>query len=655
MPPLQESVRAIDRPESDPRPASEFAERLGRLAGARPARIDPAPFAPQLGRLAEHAPEGEAWLHEVKWDGYRLLATIVDGRVRLWSRNGIEWSARLPGIVAALERLGLDQARLDGELIAVRDGRSDFNALQATLSGADPAPLAYVLFDLPHLQGHDLSRVPLVERKALLEALLGAPPPAPLQYSSHLRGNGAEAFAAASEEGLEGIVCKRADAPYRGGRGDHWLKVKRLQSDEFAVVGYTRPKGSRTGFGSLLLARPDADGWRYVGRVGSGFSDRQLRELAEELLQQGGERPTVRIAGIDPLLRDARWVVPRRVAEVYYRGVGRLGLLRQPSLKALRLDKLADDLRGGDRTAEGEPSRPVPTISHPDRVVFPDRGITRQQIIDYYSAVMDWLLPDIIGRPLSIVHCPDGLDAPCFQLPQIAGLTRAASVRLKDAAGKAVDCLVVEHADAALELVRFGAVEFHAWNSTVARPEIADRIVFELDPGPRVGWKHLAVAARGVCELLQRLGLRAFLRATGGRCLDVVVPLNPGAAWSTVGPFARAVAGLLEHEQPDTFVAGARSPRREGRVVVDGLGNDRGATAVASYSLRARPRAPVAVPLRWNELGRLGAADRFDIESVRRRLARLDADPWEDFGRVEQDLGAIGIDSLVARATPHCT
>jgi bifunctional non-homologous end joining protein LigD len=644
----------LDDPAAAPHPQAvppdDLAERLGRLPQARRARAGEVPFAPQLGRLADQAPEGEGWLHEVKWDGYRLLATIVDGRVRLWSRNAIEWTDRLPDIVAALAALGLDDAHFDGELIALREGHSDFNALQATLSGAEHAPLAYVLFDLPRLQGHDLTRVPLSERKALLHGLLQPEPPAHLQYSSHLRGQGAEAFAAASRQGLEGIMCKRADGPYRSGRGDDWLKVKRLDSDEFAIVGYTRPKGSRTGFGSLLLARPEGDGWRYVGRVGSGFSDRQLRELAEELLQQAGDEPTVRIAGIDPLLREARWVAPQRVAEVYFRGIGRLGLLRHPSLKALRPDKTAADLRNGDRpapTGSTETAMAAVKISNPERVIFPARGITKQQIADYYAAVMDWLLPGIIGRPLSIVRCPGGIAQKCFfQKHRIAGLERVSSVKLKEESGVAGDYLYVESADAVLELVQFGAVEFHPWGSTVATPEIADRVVFDLDPGPGVAFRRVAGAARQVCELLRGVGLRSFLRATGGKGLHVVVPLDPAAEWTIVKPFARAVAEALARAEPEQFVASASKKQREGRIFVDYLRNGRGATAVASYSLRARPGAPVAVPLRWSELSRIASADRFDIDSVRRRLARLDADPWEAFASVRQDLRAIGAERL---------
>jgi bifunctional non-homologous end joining protein LigD len=653
---------ADDLLEHEPPPVTQeppgplFRERIAALPRARRARIGNEPFPPQLARLADQAPDGEAWLHEVKWDGYRILATVARGRPRLWSRNGIEWTARVPDIVEAVAALGLDSARLDGELIAVHNGHSDFGMLQATLSGERHAPLVYVLFDAPHLQGHDLERTPLIQRKAVLEALLGAQPSRHLRYSTHVVGGGREAFEAASQQMLEGIMSKRVDGSYHGGRGDDWLKIKRLDSDEFAIVGYTEPKGARSGFGSLLLARPDGDGWRYVGRVGSGFSDRLLLELARDLKQHGRSKPTVRIAGIDPLLRGASWVEPSRVAEVWYRGMGRLGLLRQPSLKGLRPDKQAGDLRDADHgpqpAGNARSGLPMVRISNPDRVVFPDRGTTKQQVADYYRAVMDWMLPGVQQRPLSVIRCPGGIGEPCFfQKHMMPGLKRVSKVRLKEEAGSAGDYLWVDGPEALLELVQFGAIEFHPWGSTVAEPDRANRVVFDLDPGPGVAWKRMVAAARRVRDLLEEIGLRSFLRATGGKGLHVVVPLSPGNDWSLVKPFAHAFAESMAQADPDEFVASASKKLRDGRIFIDYLRNGRGATAVASYSLRARPGAPVAVPLRWDELGRLGRPDKFDIASVPRRLARLDVDPWEGIDDLGQDIRALAGATPAARGT----
>ncbi|HET7358637.1 MAG TPA: DNA ligase D, partial [Rhodanobacteraceae bacterium] len=570
----------------------------------------------------------------------------------LWSRNALAWNDRLPDIEQALAGLGLDSAQLDGELIALdARGHSDFNALQKTLSGEAQAPLVYMLFDLVHLQGYDLSASPLLERKALLQTLL-AKAPSHLAFSTHSRGDGAAAFAMASEQQLEGIMSKRADSPYRAGRGDDWRKIKRLQSDEFAIVGYTPGKGARSGFGSLLLGRPDGEGgWDYAGRVGTGFSEKQLRALGKRLATGGSKTPTVDPASVDPLLRGARWLPPRTVAEVYFRGIGGNGLLRQPSLKTLREDKSADDLGDADRPlARAAARKTAPAavaITHPDRVVFPEDGITKQQVADYYRAVMDWFLPGVTRRPLSIIRCPEGIGSACFfQKHMISGLKRVGSVRLKEESGAAGQYLFVTDAESAIELVQFGAIEFHPWGASVEDPERATRLVFDLDPDPDVAWPRMVAAARLLRKLLQKVSLQSYVRTTGGKGLHVVVPLNPGVEWPTVKAFAQGFAQALTQMHPLEFVAVASKSRRKGRIFIDYLRNARGSTSVASYSLRARPGAPVAVPLRWEELGRIKGGQAFDIHSLPARLQRLRKDPWAGIDELRQDLDHL--DALLA-------
>lgn len=643
-------------PKGRKAPRLRLARLAAALPGARPAPATNAFFAPELTRLRESPPAGEAWLHEVKWDGYRILAAIADGKVKLWSRNAQPWNERLPDIVQSLESLGLESARLDGELIALdARGHSDFNGLQQTLSGEAQLPLAYVLFDLPYLEGSDLSRVRLLERKALLQQLL-AHAPKHLAFSSHTLGDGEAAFRMATEQQLEGIVSKRIDSPYRPGRGDDWLKIKRLHSDEFAVVGYTPPKGSRSGFGSLLLARPDAtvkSGWVYAGRVGTGFSDEQLRQLGKTIAERGSAQPTVKLAAIDPLLRGARWVKPVAVAEVYYRGIGNKNLLRQPSLKTMRTDKTAADLADADRPAPARPATAATrrqagqssgdiVISHPDRVVYPDAGITKQQVADYYASVMKWFLPGVAGRPVSVIRCPEGTAQACFfQKHMIHGLKHVGSAKLKEESGAQASYIYPLDAVSVIELVQFGVLEFHPWGATIEQPDLADRVVFDLDPGNDVGWERVVAAARLVHRRLLKLGLESFLRTTGGKGLHVVVPLHPGCPWPQVKDFAQAFAGTLAQAHPLEFVATASKARRHGLIYVDYLRNSRGATSVASYSLRARPGAPVAMPLRWTELGKLKSGSDFDIRSAPKRLARLRTDPWAGVDTLRQNLDQV--------------
>jgi bifunctional non-homologous end joining protein LigD len=643
-------------------PRLRLARTAAALDGARKASPSAEFFKPELARLREFPPEGEQWLHEVKWDGYRILAAIADGEVKLWSRNALPWNDRLPDIVQSLQSVGLQSAQLDGELIALDSrGHSDFNGLQATLSGEAQLPLVYMLFDLPHFEGSDLSRVSLLERKQLLQQLL-AHAPKHLAFSTHAVGDGEGAFRMATEQQLEGIISKRVDSGYRPGRGDDWLKIKRLESDEFAVVGYTPPKGSRSGFGSLLLARPDAsvkDGWVYVGRVGTGFSDEQLRQLGKTIADKGGRKPTVKLAAIDPLLRDARWVEPAAVAEVYYRGIGNKNLLRQPSLKTMRTDKTAADLADSDRAppsrsaraaTRGKGSKPGKAsidpadiaISHPDRVVYPDDGITKQDVADYYLGVMKWFLPGVVDRPTSVIRCPEGTAKACFfQKHMIQGLKHVGSAKLKEESGAQATYIYPLDASSVIELVQFGVLEFHPWGATVKQPDKADRVVFDLDPGEDVAWDRVVAAARLVRKLLSQMGLESFLRSTGGKGLHVVVPLNPGCPWPQVKGFAQAFASSLAQAHPLEFIATASKARRGGLIYVDYLRNSRGATSVASYSLRARPGAPIAMPLRWNELGKLKSGHDFDIRSAPKRLARLRSDPWDGIDELRQNLDEV--------------
>ena len=718
----------------------DWAGRARKLAGATKAAAPTGPFEPQLARLGDAPPSGAQWIHELKWDGYRIVATISEGEVRLWSRNALEWTDRLPDIRAALQALGLRAGALDGELLAGSGTRADFNLLQSTLSGERQGRLSLALFDLLHVDGVDISAAPLVERKALLEELLDGAP-AQLAYSSHIEGDGEAAYRLAGEGDFEGIISKRGDRPYHGGRGDDWRKTKQLASDEFAVVGYTAPKGSRKGFGSLLLAKPDAvHGWRYVGRVGSGFNDALMRDVSARL--RGGSRePTAFVGTTDTDLRSATWFAPRFVVEVHYRGIGRQQLLRQPSLKTVRWDKEIADLtdrdhdpdqtgvpdmseasaasraaakKGGGarrtakpgaaakaaktsrtsraskvsgasktyrttkaakattkaakapkagqagkatktaggakttkartpRTSPGAAARTrpsgLPTLSSPGKVLFPDAGITKQDVWDYYAAMSEYLLPEIVGRPLSVIRCPGGIAEDCFfQKHLTAGLQRVSTVRLKEESGRNAHYLVVEDEGGLMELVQFNTIEFHPWGAHATDPDVADRVVFDLDPGEGVPFDEIKRAAADIRKLLGNLELESFLRASGGKGLHVVVPLNPGCDWDLTKRFARGFAEALAQSQPDRFLATATKSKRNRRIFIDYLRNGRGATAVASYSLRGRPGAPVAMPLAWRELSKLPAANAFTLADVPARMRRRRKDPWDGIDRIRQNL-----------------
>jgi len=629
--------------------ALDWAAEAALLSGARKRAMPVRLPAPQLARLVSSPPPGEHWLHELKWDGYRLLGAIRGGKATLWSRNGLDWTNRVPEVRDALAMLGVRDALVDGELVAGRGSREDFNLLQQVLSGERQGQLRCMLFDLLHVDGVDLTSVALVERKALLERLLRHALPM-LAYSSHGIGDAGSAFQAAVDAGFEGIVSKRLDGASHPGRGDDWRKCKAQASAEYAVVGYTPPKGSRSGIGSLLLATPDAEhGWRYVGRVGSGFDDAQLEALGQALHGKGGNRPTVHVPENGTDLRQAKWLpMPAFVVEVFERGTGGRGLLRQASFKALRPDKQVPDLRDDDKAA-GETtmkprkprkiSRVAPALTSPDKVLFPGEGITKRQLADYYAAVMDWLLPGIRQRPLSLVRCPAGIGAQCFfQKHATPGLDLVSRVPVTESDGGSEDYLVVTDAASVMELVQFNSIEFHPWGATTDDIERCDRLVFDLDPDVAVAWPEVVAAARQLRGYLRQAGLESFVRTSGGKGLHLVVPLSPAVPWHQARDFAQAVADAAREAEPLRYVATASKRLRKGKIFIDWLRNGRGATSVASFSARARRGAPVAMPLRWEELGRVAGGDAYDIRNTPARLKRLKSHPWHGMEALRQSL-----------------
>ena len=639
-----------------PRPVPARGRRLlaaaAKLPGARRTRAEPAFHAPQLATLVEAVPDGDGWLHEAKWDGYRLIAQLARDRVRLWSRNALEWTQRLPAIVQALQALDV-VAVLDGELVAGAGRQQDFGLLQASLSGERAAPLSYVLFDILQLGDVDVRGCRQDDRKALLATLLESASQ-PLVYSSHV-ADGQRALAMAVERGLEGIISKRAAAAYRSGRGDHWRKVKHRMSDEFVVVGFTAPKGSRSGLGALLLATPvGRRGWRYAGRVGSGFNQHTLGALVRRLspLARDTPVPAITAGAVGP--GRVQWVKPVMVVEVFHHGTGNQGLLRQASFKTIRADRNVAELRAAapvpvpeehsmpDHMPGSSAAATDVVLTSPSRVVYPDTGIRKQEVFAYYRDMLPWLLPEIVDRPVSVVRCPQGTQRPCFfqkHLPP--GTGHVGTVPIEEEGGTRADYIVVRDAAGLLELVQFSALEFHPWGTRADAPDLADRIVFDLDPGPGVAWARVVAAARQVRDHLRELGLESFVRISGGKGLHVVVPLRPACEWSQVKAFARAFAEAMATADPLAYVATASKRQRKGRIFIDYLRNGRGATSVASFSLRARPGAPVAMPLRWEELGRVRRADAYDIASEPRRMKRMKQHPWGDIDRIRQDLAPI--------------
>ncbi|HVE14094.1 MAG TPA: DNA ligase D [Elusimicrobiota bacterium] len=594
--------------------------------GELPERVQP-----QLARLAERAPEGDRWLHEIKFDGYRILAFLRDGKARLVTRNGNDWTARFDDVAEAVRGLPADALLLDGEVVALDDeGRSDFQLLQNALRDGRRSALVYYAFDLLHLDGWDLRGAPLSERKRALAGLLQGADPV-VRYVDHVEGGGGEMFRGACALALEGVVSKLKDAPYRPGRGPDWIKAKCLKEQEFVVGGFTEPSGSRSAFGALLLGAPGARGLEYAGKVGTGFTEASLRELRGKFRRLETRRPPF---SHPPRDRGTHWLRPELVAQVAFEGWTRDGRLRQPSFHGLREDK---------RAAEVRIERPVPAaprgLTHPDRVLYPGQGLTKADLAAYYEAAADSILPHIGGRPVALVRCPGGAGKPCFFQKhageEFPAAVKAAPIRERD--GRVELCIYVDDLAGLLGLVQLGALELHPWGSRVGDVERPDRLVFDLDPSPGLPFGRVLSAAREVRDRLEAVGLRSFVKTTGGKGLHVVAPIQPREEWPAVKSFAKALAASMASDSPRAYTARLPKAERAGKIFVDYLRNDRGATAVCAYSTRARDGAPVSTPLAWEELTPSLRPERFDVRTLPRRLSAR-PDPWPDFFRLRQPL-----------------
>ncbi len=637
-PPVQRSTPRRSERKTRPGPRDSSARWI-RRAAALPHAVQRAlaGFKPELATLRQHVPAGDDWLHEVKWDGYRMLADIVGGGVRLRSRNDLDWTNDFPDIVAALKALPVADAHIDGELVALDgNGVSDFARLQHVLQGRDVASLRYVVFDLPGVAGYDLTHAPLLARKELLKDLVAAHADGPLLFSEHVIGHGEEVFAESARHGLEGILAKRVDSHYVQARSTDWVKVKHAQSDEFVIVGYSAPEGSRTGFGALLTATRDGNGQlRYSGRIGTGFKEEDLRMLWKKMQPLRRQTPTVALPPHLPHDKRDRgnitWIKPQLVIEAAYRGFGKDGLLRQASFKRLRIDKAAKEI--------AMPANHAIAISSRERAVYPDAGITKGEVADYYEHIADWILPWIVDRPLSLMRCPDGVASECFFQKHHASTLGGDvhSIPLRQKSGSE-DYLYIRNVAGLMELVQMNTLEFHPWGSRIDKPEQPDMLVFDLDPDPEVGWKYVIAAARDVREHLRAARLESFVRLSGGKGLHVVVPIRRGPDWETVRNFTSAFAEAMAAREPLRYVATMSKARRKGRIFIDWLRNGRGATSVCNWSLRARKCAGVAMPVRWEDLARIAAPDAYDLKKALRRARTLKEDPWTGFRTLKQSL-----------------
>ena len=616
---------------------------------ARPGHL-PSFIEPQLASLAERPPPGAAWVHEIKFDGYRLLARVDRGRVTLKTRSGLDWSSKFPSVKKALESLPVVTALLDGEVVVETEaGTPDFGALQADLSEGRSDRFRYYLFDLLHLDGSDLTPAALIDRKAVLARLIKGRSDGVLKYSEHFTERGDVVLRHACRLSLEGIVSKLGNAPYRSGRSKSWLKSKCVDSDEFVIVGYVPSTTQRRMIGALALGYHDKGRLIYAGRVGSGFSTAVAEDLWQLLETLRTDAPPLAVPPPAEARRNVRWVKPSLVAEVELRGWTADGILRHSVFKGLRQDKRAAEvapekpvMKARSRKPSAKPAPavgasplPVP-LTHPDRVLWPDAGVTKQGLAEFYAEIWPWIAPHVSGRPLALVRCPGGISQTCFfQKHAWAGISEHV-IRSSDPED-GEELLAIHNVEGLLALTQASVLEIHVWGATLRDIERPDGITFDLDPAPEVAWTDVVSAAFEVRDRLMGLGLDSFVKTTGGKGLHVFAPLTPDAEWGAVKEFTHRVALAMAKDSPDRYLAVASKKARRRRIFVDYLRNGRGATAVAAYSTRARAGAAVSTPLAWEELGPEMRPDRFTIQNLRNRLAHIE-DPWRDLRKAARRL-----------------
>ena len=621
-----------ERPESVKRPPKK---------AARAARAQLPEFvAPMLATLVAEPPAaakraGE-WVYEVKHDGYRVLARFdAGGAARLFTRSGNDWTAKLPHLATALAGLGLASSWLDGEIVVPgRDGRSDFQALQNAFEAGRDNGIVYFVFDAPFLAGRDLRRLPLGERKTRLRGSFEDTEA--VRFSADLKGSAREVLEHACKLGLEGLIGKETASVYVAGRSRSWIKLKCRQRQDFVIGGYSAPRGSRSGFGALLVGLYDQQGGlHFSGKVGTGFDERLLRTLTRRLAAlKRPESPFVD----PPREKGVQWVRPSLVAEVAYAERTKDGILRQASFVGLREDLPAKNVH--EERAVSNAVLGV-KISHPERVIWPELGIEKIDLARYVEEVGDWLLPHVKNRPLSLVRCPDGVAGQCFYQRHLAMAAKPGNLRtVKRERSSRGAYIYAASLDAIVSAVQNGAVEFHTWGASVPDIQHPDRITMDLDPDEALPWKLLVEGTLLTKTLLDGLGLKSFLKTTGGKGLHVVAPIKPELDWDAVKAFTQRIAETLAKARPDLFTAKVAKARRPNKIFADYLRNSETASAVAAYAPRARPGAGVSVPLAWDELDpKDDLRARFNVLNVPKRLARLQ-DPWAGYWRTRQAVTA---------------
>jgi bifunctional non-homologous end joining protein LigD len=647
------------RPKSVRKPTASAQEKSSPLTGARKARL-PDLLKPELATLVEKVPDGP-WSYEIKFDGYRIMARIDHGAVKLITRNGHDWTHKLPRQAEALAALGLESAWLDGEMVVADDqGVPDFQALQNAFEANRSDGILYYLFDMPYLNGVDLREVPVEERRAALSTVLKANDQPLLRFSESFGEEPQALLNSACQMRMEGLIGKRLGSPYVSRRSSDWIKLKCQHRQEFVIVGFTDPKGSRHAFGALLLGLHDRDSGelRYAGKVGTGFNEATLRSIHEQLKPLRVKKPPVVNPPDGSEARDVHWLKPKLLAEVAFAEMTRDGSVRHAVFHGLRDDKPAQDIteeraktvktstakKTSHKKAEPAPSQigleqGKVRITHPDRVIDPDSGTTKLQLAQYYASVAEWILPELKDRPVALVRAPDGIAGELFFQKNAEHLAIPGITTLdKQLTGQPI--MLINNAEALIGAVQMSTVELHTWNATSANLDKPDRFVLDLDPDPALPWKRMVEATALTLSVLDELGLKAFLKTSGGKGIHVVVPLTRKLGWDEVKDFSHAIVSHMAKLLPERFSAVSGPKNRVGRIFIDYLRNGLGATTICAYAVRTREGLPVSMPIFREEVAELKGGNQWNLHNALERLAEVGDEPWAQMRKTQQAITA---------------
>ncbi len=605
----------------------------------------PRTFAPQLANLSPSIPSGKDWLHEVKFDGYRLLCFISPKGVRLLSRNGLDWTGKLKLLAKKLESFPDKNVILDGEIITKdKKGISNFQDLQTALKEKKIASISYMVFDLPYYQGHPLDKTPLIERKKILQQLFSQwkTPHVNIAYTDHIQGHGKAVLQQACRFGLEGIMSKQINSPYEHKRTSTWLKSKCKKQAEFIIGGYTKPQQSRKFFGALLLGYYNKKKqFIFCGHVGTGFNDIMLKDIFKKMKKLEQTRSSFYNSSTIENQKHTIWLKPQLLCSVAFQSWTKDSLLRQAVFLGLREDKTVKDLKLEPETilktsikSQSAANKIITSdyhLTHADRILYPTKDITKQALADYYDEVSDLILPHIIHRPLSLYRCPSNDEKGFYQKHHVKAFPKDIYPIDK--------FLMIKDKKGLMALVQFDVLEIHPWGSRIPNLDKPDRIILDLDPGPDLSWTILVQAALSCKAELEQLELTSFVKTTGGKGLHIVIPIRPTRFWNEIKAFTKAFALYMSEKYPSVFTATVSKSARQGKIYIDYLRNTKGSTAVAAYSTRAKEHAPISMPVDWKALPNTQASNQVTIDNFGSHLSKINTkDPWKGFFECRQSI-----------------